>query len=175
MKEKIESIKSWWKWNVTYKWYDFRRGIKNLWNYKKIVWGTGDFDYAYILRMQKFQLERLLKVLENGNEVDEDRLPKVEDIKRCIELIDNQLEDNFAERCGYKTDRTTIDFEPLDEELDGEKLYKMVNKHPNPQSEKELSTIFINARILKKEEWDELWDIIKKGNKSENGMLGWWD
>jgi hypothetical protein len=175
MGEKIENIKSWWKWNVTYKWYDFRRGVKNLWNYKKVVWNTGDFDYAYILRMQKFQLERLLKVLENGNEVDEYRLPKVEDIKRCIELINNQLEDNFAERCGYDTSRHTMGFTPIDETLDGEKLFKMVNTNPNPQSDKEMTEIFAKARELEKKEWDELWDTIKNGNKSNFGLNSWWD
>lgn len=99
----------------------------------------------------------------------------MEDIKRCIELIDNHLEDNFAERCGYESGRTVIDFEPIDEELDGEKLYHMVNKHPNPQSDEELTVVFANARILKKKEWDELWDTIKNGNKSDYGMESWWD
>ena len=175
MKEKIENFKNWWKWNVTYKWYDFKRGVQNLWNYKKIVWGTGDFDYHYILRMQKFQLERLLKVLENGIEVEEGRLPKMEDIKRCIELIDNQLEDNYAERCGYDSDRVITGFEEIDEKLGDEKLFKMVNKHSNPQTEDELRTIFTNARELQKKEWDELWDTIKNGNKGEFGLNSWWD
>lgn len=175
MKEKIEDFKRWWKFNVTYKWYSFRRGVKNLWNYFPIVWKSGDFDYHYILRMQKFQLERLLKVLENGYEVDESRLPKIEDIKRCIELINNLLEDNFAERCGYKSDRITVVFEPLNETLDGEPLYQMVNKHPKPQSKEELSKIFKKSRKLEEKEWNELWSIVSKGKHSQYGMNSWWD
>jgi len=175
VKEKIDDFKNWWKWNITYKWYDFRRGVKNLITHFSIVWHSGDFDYHYILRIQKFKLERLLKVLETGNEVEEDRNPKIEDIKRCIELINNQLEDNYAERCGYQNDRIITEFEPIDEKLGDEKLFKMVNKHPNPQTDKELRTIFTNARKLQKKEWDELWDTIKDGNKGEFGLNSWWD
>ena len=51
----------------------------------------------------------------------------------------------------------------------------MVNKHPNPQTDKELRTIFTNARKLQKKEWDELWDTIKDGNKGEFGLNSWWD
>ena len=175
MKDIIDEIKWFWKWNVKYPWYDFRRGIQNLYTHFSVVWKSGDFDYAYILRMTKFKLERLEKVLQDGYEVDKDRLPKVEDIKRCIELINNKLEDNYAERCGYQSDRTTIEFEPIDEELNGEKLFVMVNKHPKPQSNEELREIFKKAHELEKEEWAELWDTIKKGNKSDRGMNGWWD
>jgi len=175
MKEKLEDIKTWWKWNVTYKWYDLKSGIKNLINYFPIVWGGVDFDYHSILRMKKFKLEKLLKVLENGHEVDEGRLPKIEDIKRCIELLNNVLEDNFAQRCGYDTSRHTMGFEPIEETLDGEKLFKMVNKNPNPQSDEEMSEIFKKARELEKKEWDELWDTIKNGNKGEFGLNSWWD
>jgi len=172
MKEKLDNFKSWWKWKIYYPWLDFKRGVKNLWFYRKIVWSMGDFDYAYILQMKKFQLERLLKVLENGFEVEESRNPKIEDIKRCIELITNKLEDNYAKRCGYNSERTTIGFSKI--EGDG-KLYQMINTHPNPQSDEELRDIFSRARELEMEEWNELWDIIKKGNKSDHGMLGWWD
>ena len=143
MKDIIYEIKWFWKWNVKYPWYDFRRGIQNLYTHFSIVWKSGDFDYVYILGMTKFKLERLEKVIQDGIEVEKDRLPKVEDIKRCIELINNKLEDNYAERCGYQSE--------------------------------ELREIFKKAHELEKEEWAELWDTIKKGNKSDHGMNGWWD
>ena len=51
----------------------------------------------------------------------------------------------------------------------------MVNKHPKPQSDDELRVIFKNARELQAKEWSELWGIIEKGQKSDHGMMGWWD
>ena len=120
-------MKSWWKWKVYYPWLDFKRGVKNLWAYRKIVWGMGDFDYSYVLRMKKFQLERLLKTLENGHEIESDRNPKLEDIRRCIELLNNILEDNYDERCGYDSNRTVIDFK----EIPGKNYTKWLINTPN--------------------------------------------
>lgn len=176
MKEKLNNFKNWWKWKVYYPWLDFKRGVKNLWLYRKIVWDMDDFDYNYILEMKKFQLEKLLKVLENGSEIEETRNPKIEDIKRCIELISNILEDNYVERCGYDHNRVIFEFSEVKESnKNGNKLYEIVNTHPNAYSDAEFRDIISKARTLEMEEWDELWETIKKGNKSKLGMMGWWD
>jgi len=168
-------IINWWKYGVSYKWYNFKNGIKNLISYLPIIWKTRDFDYGYILKMQKFQLERLLKRLENGNEVIENRLPKMNDIKRCIELINNHIEDNYAERCGYDYSKTNFEFIPIKEKYNGEELYEMVNTYDEKQSKEDLNIIFDNARKLEDDEWKELWEIINKGKESDHGMRSWWD
>jgi len=168
-KEFFTDAITWLRWKIR----EFKRGVKNLYEFFPLVWKTRDFDYGYILKMQKFQLEKLLVTIENGIECDEGRLPKVEDIKRCLQIMDNIEKDNYAERCGYKTDDIDIVFEPVT--VDGEEHYEMKNKHPQSQTKEELRVIFENARKLEKEEWDELWETIKNGNKSNHGMQGWWD
>jgi hypothetical protein len=35
--------------------------------------------------------------------------------------------------------------------------------------------IFKKAQELEQKEWEELWEIFKKGNKSSVDMRGWWD
>lgn len=175
MKEILDEIKWFWKFKIKYPWYDFRRGIKNLYTHFSIVWHSGDFDYGYVLRMLKFKLERLETVLQDGYEVDEHRLPKVEDIKRCIELLNNKIEDNYAERCGYRHDNVKIEFVPIEKDDNGEQLYQMISTPIEPQTKEELREIFKKAQDLEQKEWEELWETIKKGNKSPVDARGWWD
>lgn len=169
MKEKLEDIGTWCKYRIYYPWLDFKRGIKNLVKFFPVIWKTNDWDWRTIIDVQKFQLERLLKSIKEGNEIDETRIPKEKDIERCLELINNLIEDNYAERCGYDSERHIMGFKPLP---NGN--YEMVNNHPNPQTDEELSVIFKNSRELEKKEWDELWDIIKKGKEGEWGLNSWW-
>lgn len=174
MKELLNEIKWFWKFNVKHPWYNFRGGVRNLFTHFKIVWGSGDFDYSYILQMMKFKLERLEKTLQGGDEVDKDRLPKIEDIKRCIELINNNIEDNYAERCGYLYDESKYDFVPIEKNGGGQQLYEMVVTRAT-QTDDEVKEIFKKAQELEQKEWEELWEIFKKGNKSSVDMRGWWD
>jgi len=78
------------------KWY-----LWNLRKYHKIVKNMRPWDGSCIYEMVKFQLEILLPVIENGQEVDESRLPKVKKIKRLIELLNNNIEDNYTDRSGF--------------------------------------------------------------------------
>lgn len=174
MKNMIDEIKWFWKFKVKYPWYDFRRGVQNLFTHFSIVWSSGDFDYAYILRMMKFKLERLEKVLEDGYEIEEDRLPKLKDIKRCIELLNNKLEDNYAERCGYEPNAVKHEFVPIEKDEDGEQLYELVST-PITKTNEEIKEILNEAHKLEQVEWEELWDIIKKGKNSPYDMRSWWD
>lgn len=174
MREIISEINWFFKFKIKYPWYDFRRGIKNLFTHFKIVWQSGDFDYGYVLRMLKFKLERLEETLQDGYEVDEDRLPKIEDIKRCIELLDNKLKDNYAERCGYIHGDSKHEFVPIEKDENGEQLYELVVTRFTQTSE-EVREIFKKAQELEQKEWEELWDTIKKGNKSPVDARGWWD
>ena len=174
MKEIISEINWFFKFKIKYPWYDFRRGIHNLFTHFKIVWQSGDFDYGYVLRMLKFKLERLERTLQDGYEVDEDRLPKIEDIKRCIELLNNKLEDNYAERCGYIHGDSKHEFVPIEKDEDGEQLYELVITRFT-QTDEEVREIFKKAHELEQKEWEELWETIKKGNKSPVDARGWWD
>jgi hypothetical protein len=146
-KENIIDASTWYKlkfWKN--KWFDLRRGIRNLRAYFKVVANIYPWNVDYpVLSLTKVSLERVLKYLEHGNEVEETRLPKIKDIKRSIELIDHYLKDDYAERCGWKHEGSI--FDPPTEE--------------NSKALKE-------SHKLQEEEWDELFTLLKK-------MRGWWD
>ena len=151
----------WWIYRNNLSWYDFQYGFKNLWKYRKVVWRARDWDYHFTVDMMKFQLKSLCSSIEEGNEIDETRLPKVVDIRRVIELIDNMQEDNYAERCGYKHDERDFD-EMFVSNAEGRSYI------PNPNySEEELKEIFEKAFELQEQEMEEFGNLMKKINT-------WW-
>lgn len=173
----IKEIKDWSpsKWSSRPYWirriedfyYDVKWSIANFFTYFKIVSEMRPWDCQYILKMQKFQLEKLCHQIEKyGNEVDEDRLPRIEKMKRVIELLDNRIEDNYADRCGYISGAKKIDFVPT---KDNPKLYEMVSELQPGYEDYDEHKVFDDARKLQEQEWNELFDLLK------NNLEGWWD
>lgn len=138
--------------------------IKNQIIYFRIIKNTRPWDYSYILEMMKFQIEILCKNIEkNSLEIDETRLPKIEKMKRAIELLNNIIEDNFAIRCGYNPD--AIKFKT---KLTKDGLYELIaEKNPKFENYNEIE-VFENASKLEQKEWNELFDILK------NNLKEWW-
>jgi len=155
-----------------YFWHDIyytpKRGIKNLFYYFKIVWRMTPWDSQSIYEMMRHQLIILCKSIENGYEVEETKLPKVKDIKRCIELLTNIIEDNHMDRCGYDNNYK-ISFEPINKnEKDSDnKIYELVTNQTPEQKEKNHQAL-INGDKLSNQEIDELFNILKQSRS-------WWD
>lgn len=143
---------------------DILDGIKNLIKYFSIVWNNRDYDYAFVLRMMKFQLDSLLKCLENGHEIDEDRIPKENDIKRCLILIQNILDDEYMKRVGYDNDRFVLDFR----KIENKEMYEAIDVSTNPYSREEMKDMLEKSNTLRKGEVNELFDLMKN-------IEGWWD
>lgn len=176
IQELKEKFVHWWGWPGTRPWlfekmetyyYNVKYTIVNYYKYAKIVARYRPWDYMYILCMMKFQLEDLCHTIEKyGNEVDEDRLPKIARMKRAIEILEAQIEDTYAERCGYILEARKIDFVQL---KDNPKLYKMVSELRPGYENYDEAKVFKDANELIKKEWNELFDILK------NDLQEWWN
>lgn len=147
-KSNVIDASKWYKFKFwQHKYYDLKRGIKNLIAYYKVVFNIHPYNGdSTFYSLTKLSLERLLEWIENGHEIDETRLPKVKDIKRTIELLNNFIEDNFTERCGWKFDETNI-FVPVTKE----------NREALNKSYK-----------LQEDEFNELFNLLKN-------IRSWWD
>lgn len=166
-----EKFVHWWGWSGTRPWlfekietyyYNVKWTIVNFFKYTKIVSRHRPWDSAYILEMMKFQLQELCHTIEKyGNEVDEDRLPKIARMKRAIEILEAQTEDTYADRCGYigKAVKMYIDEEANELKCELQPGYENYNE----------AKVFKDAEELRKKEWNELFDILK------NDLKDWWD
>jgi len=147
--------------------YDVRYFIKKILfgGFLKPFYQLVCYDYQSILEFQKFHIEKLCKDIENGMECDEGRLPKIKDMKRVIELLDNIIKDEYPERCGMDYSRSILEFMSRK----NSDMYELINTHPNPQSKEETKDIYERAEKLKVAESKELYKILHEKS------LGWWD
>src|ERR1700722_5720512 len=70
---------------------------------KKAVNSFQDYDYSYNLKLFAVSLEYTREAIRNGNEEEKSRGPKVVQIGRAAELLNNFVEDNFLEQAEAKS------------------------------------------------------------------------
>lgn len=147
--------------------YDIPYGIKNLIRFAPLVWNHRDWGFSSIERMMEFQLKLLLKnISKNGQEVDEFRIPKENDMKRCLEILENRRKDDtgelmYAEKCGWKNDGE-ITFVPTE---DGMFELKVEGR---TQTDTEAGECIRKGHELEQQELEELYNLLKNSP-------GWWD
>jgi hypothetical protein len=76
----------------------FKKGILNLWTWKKIIWKDRDWDHRYIFEILKFKLELQAKGIETRN-IHTHALQDAQKIKTCARLT-NLIKEEFYS-CEY--------------------------------------------------------------------------
>jgi hypothetical protein len=173
--------------------YDLPNGVKNIFFFWGVIWRYRSWDSSFQMRILARSLEPLAHTLEHhGNEVDGPRLKKVAKIKRAIEILNHQVNDDYIalaeEKLGSTVNHSYGIFGDKDEEDEPLEIKEMNRK------------IFALSSELEEQEWDELFTILRGQNhnayvmlcdkaKEEgdinrdiwdqwfdgSGMRGWWD
>lgn len=165
----LENSQKWWRKEFyREKFYHIKWGLWSLKKFGKIIFNdVRPWDYSGTLYFMREHLAQLLKTIRTKKpfcECDETRIPKEKDLEKAILLIDNIIKENQQERCGisYNND---LEFEEC-ENMKG--FYKLVGNEKGDYEK------IKKAQQLYKDEWNELWDIIKKGENGMHGLNSWW-
>jgi hypothetical protein len=157
------------------------RFFKNIWRFRKELAQHEWWDYRYTLEMLYRSLSIMVVKLENdGIEVDSSRNKKVASIKRALELLKHKLDDDYVDRAEKELGElysNPWEFEPTE---DGN--YRLIDNDTKDEKEHN-SKVFKLAHKLEDKEWIELWNILKGtrysktwGDKFDGtDMRGWWD
>lgn len=144
--------------------------LKNLWFFRKELWDFRSWDYSFNLQLLRRSLEKTVNTIEyHGHEVDISRMKKVQKMKRVIELINHLREDLYiemAEKTLGKIVFRDFEFEPAETEGN----FKLVDN----ESEEERAhnkKVFELARKLERDEWNEIFEILKGQNHEEYAKL----
>jgi hypothetical protein len=170
---KVLARQSTW-WYKTYKFlrWDIKHFIQNVWTFRKELWDHRWWDYRFTLNI----FERSLDIQEKGMstkgyEVPESREPKVKSMRRVLELLKNNREDNYIVRAE----------EELGEIQNSGGWFE--GEEDNPAQRKHNRKVFVRARQIEQDEWKELWSILEGTRHSKklgaeydgSDMRGWWD
>ena len=61
MKDILDDIVFWFKYNIQYPYRDFKCGLNNYWKYRKIIWRDRWYDHEFILELIQFKLDDMEK------------------------------------------------------------------------------------------------------------------
>ena len=166
--------------------YNLPNFFRNLWWFRKELYNFRGWDYTHNLNLLSRSLEKTLIVLEKGNEISSSRLKKVEKMRRVIEIIKGIDESNYIDRAQKELGEL-------------KNLHGWFNGVEDTPEELEHNRKVIElSHQLEKDEWNELFDILKgkdieeyktlyntlsKEEKKEawdkwydgSGMNYWWD
>jgi len=84
IKEHLESIIDYFE-NIYYSIKRFFTSIKRSYDFAKIGWSNYDYDYAYLLDLMRFKLERMEKEILNGYAEPDKKTNQ--SIRICIKLL----------------------------------------------------------------------------------------
>ena len=98
--------------------YDIPQFIGNVWKFRKELWSHRWWDYRFTLEMLYRSLSITQEGLkERGHEVDETREPKVQSMRRALELLKHKLDDDYIDRAEAEVGELIMhdwEFEPVE-------------------------------------------------------------
>lgn len=184
--KKLNRSETWYMKTIDLLRYDLPNFFRNLYNFRKELWGFRGWDHNFNERMFKRTLELTADCIEHhGNEVEDSRMKKVVKMRRAIQILNNHTEDLYISMAEKELNAEVVsgfDFVPCE---DNPELCEMKDTCTPEQNEMN-SKIFSLSDKMEKEEWEELWNIIKGQDKCPegvewddhfdgSGLKGWWD
>lgn len=150
---------------IKYMYYNTKWFFKNIWRHRVALYSEiRPWDMHGGMYLLKEHIRDIRDDMVNTNygmkEVDETRIPKEVEMTRIIELIENQLEENYIKRCGYD-----YDYEMVTEEND-DGTHTLVSMG-TPEQEKNNEIALKEGRELEEKEHKEILEILANHR-------GWW-
>jgi hypothetical protein len=179
--KRLARHETWWYKTYSAIRWDIPHFFKNIWRFRKELYSHDWWDYRFTLNM----LERSLTILEGGMsvkgmEVSETREPKVKQMRRVLELLKNNREDNYVDRAEAELGNLILSDWEFEELENG--MSKLVD-NDTPKQKAHNRKVFKRGAAIENAEWKELWTIFygtknsKKYGPDYDGtdMRGWWD
>jgi hypothetical protein len=173
-----------WHRNPIYRVYDcfsdkLPNFFKNIWKFRRELWDHRWWDYRFTLEMFKKSIEIQEEGMRlKGWEEQSSKSLKLQKMTRAIEIINTILDEGWIERAEAIHGKMVDKPWKFEETENGS--YVLVDEETE-EEKKHNKLIFETAHKLHREEWDELWEIIKgkeyKDYKNYDGsdLRGWWD
>ena len=152
-------------------WYNCKYGVINLVKWLPVIWKDRDWDHYYLYTI----LQKKLKGMENlhrnhGNCVGNEAWAN--QMKECVELIENLLDDDYNEKEFDALDKKwgTIFFEEIEKGGGFEIKHKNVKTEEDKEKHiKEFKECMAKENELREKDKDELFKIMREN------IDNWWD
>jgi hypothetical protein len=187
--DRLNRKETWWYKTYALFRYKIPMFCENVWFFRKQLWRFRSWDYSFNLHLFSRSLEKTAHTLEfYGYEDEISKMKKVAKIKRVIEIINSINESLYVDRAEKELGEL--------KNLDGWRM----DREDTLEEEEHNKKVFDLASEIERNEWNELWDILRGQNHQEyvdllnqlsdeekkkndvwrnwydgSGMKGWWD
>lgn len=151
--------------------YNIPTFLKNIWYFRKELYDFEAWDYRFNLNLFQRSLEATADYLEHkGIEIEESRMKKVAQMRRVLELLENNKGDNYVEKAEAELG-----------EISYADWFSDERKEITPEERVHSAKVFLRAHELEEQDWNELWDIVKGRDSNTqqdydgSDIRGWWD
>jgi hypothetical protein len=77
-------------------WYHFQCGVRNLWAYRRIIWGQREWDYSSLLELMEFKMRRMAVAIgDKGHLKHGDRHGR--QLRVCADLCRRIHQDDYLD------------------------------------------------------------------------------
>lgn len=146
-------------------WYDIKHWFINQFIYRNTIINVRPWDFSYLFEFLLPFLIQLRDTMESGYEAEHSLQPKLKNIQTVIDILkhrqDSDYYDNMAEKVLGIT-RTNYPFET--EKIEGKELWRLIDRRTD-EEKKDDREIMLLSNQLEQNEWNEMWDIIKKDSQ----------
>lgn len=157
--------------------YDIPRGIKNLIIWLPAVWKDRQWDHQFIYMILRHKLNLQQQFIrEHGVHVN--NVQDADEIKECVELLDNLIEDDYHSKAFEAHDKRwgAAEMNWVDASEHGDDMVQLKITHPKVVTDEDHANErvdFLEAcereDYLRKSDLRLLFDIMRKK------IQGWWD
>jgi len=165
----MKRIKYWFIKN-RYFFKDIKSGIKNLYSWFPIIWKDRDWDYHYLLVIQKHKLEKLHKnIFENFYDCPSnfERKKSLQALKICINILERKIDDWYFDT--YSDLISTGDWDNMWEKVENSESYKIKDDWKISPDMELYNLKNKQAGSIEKRDWEVYNKLMTKY------LFYWWD
>lgn len=116
--------------DISWKWYQFTRGIRNIIQWTPVIWGDEHFDWQYLAHVMEWKLRKMaVDIGDRGQHTGRDR--EARQMRICAELLKRLQTDDYWENAEirYGTSPMRCKVSEAQAKYDQQYLGKMIGKH----------------------------------------------
>lgn len=152
----------------------FRRtkdSIVNLVKWAPIIWCDRDWDQYYFFEMLRFKLENMEKFFKSDKALSVESKKSAVEMKKCVNLLDRIIKDNYAEYEYEKHDKKWGEF--FFKKVENRRGSILTRANVTPETEEKERKEFLS--IAEKEDYLRKQDISYLFHLLNKHILTWWD
>lgn len=156
-------------------WYNFKKNVKNLYVYRKIIWNDRTWGYDKLIDLIIFKLRLDANAFEKRN-ITESSATHVQEMRECANLLEKWIKDEYMDKYSEKHNEKWGKSDMIFETIDSDGTSRLIN-----DTDEKLSPELREQKRTEYNEYSELADLERK--RDLNNALRimalhieeWWD